>query len=241
NGAEFTDFAAVNPAARLWLDEIANVRIHGETHQRPVDLFAQERAHLKAPNANPYDLARVITQRASSQFRVRLDTNRYSVPAQYAGLRLTMKVYPERLCIYHQDTLIARHPRSYDRHQDIEDPEHPKELLAQRKSAREQRLLSQFLSLSNHAQAYYEGLTARRFNAPSASAQDPGARRNLRQGTHCPRPRRCARLQRLLQRVHRALARSTSPHPNRAGECALAHPARRPARARPARTRSVHL
>lgn len=165
NGAEFTDFAAVNPAARLWLDEIANVRIHGETHQRPVDLFAQERSHLKAPNAKPYDLGRVITQRASSQFRVRLDTNRYSVPAHYAGQRLTLKAYPERLCIYHQDTLIARHPRSYDRRQDIEDPDHPKALLEQRKSAREQRLLCQFLSLSNQAQAYYEGLTARRFNA----------------------------------------------------------------------------
>lgn len=175
NGAEFSDFSAVNPAARLWCDEIANLRIHGETHQRPIDLFAQERTHLKAPNANPYDLARVLTQRASSQFRVRLDTNRYSVPAQYARQRLTMKAYPDRLCLYHQDTLIARHARSYDRHQDIEDPEHPKALLEQRKSAREQRLLCQFLSLSNQAQAYYEGLTARRFNA-RASAQDPGAR-----------------------------------------------------------------
>lgn len=165
NGTEFTDFSAVNPAAQLWCEQIANVRIHGETHQRPLDLFAQERASLKTPNPNPYDLARVVTQRASSQFRVRLDTNRYSVPAQYASRRLTIKAYPDRLCIYDQDTLIARHPRSYDRRQDIEDPEHPKALLEQRKNAREQRLLCQFLSLSTHAQAYYEGLAARRFNA----------------------------------------------------------------------------
>jgi len=165
NGTEFTDFAVVNPAAQLWLDTIANVRIHGETHQRPIDLFDQERAKLKSPNANPYDLARVLTQRASSQFRVRLDTNRYSVPAQYAGQRLTLKAYPERLCIYHQDVLIARHPRSYDRHKDIEEPDHPKALLQQRRSAREQRLLCQFLALSNQAPAYYDGLVARRFNA----------------------------------------------------------------------------
>lgn len=87
------------------------------------------------------------------------------MPAQYAGQRLTLKAYPDRLCLYHQDTLIARHRRSYDRHQDIEDPEHPKALLEQRKSAREQRLLCQFLTLSNQAQVYYEGLTAQRFNA----------------------------------------------------------------------------
>jgi transposase len=48
NGAEFTDFSAVNPAAQVWLNEIANVREHGETHQRPVDLFAEERGLLRA-------------------------------------------------------------------------------------------------------------------------------------------------------------------------------------------------
>ena len=33
NGLELSEFSAINPAARLWLDTIANVRIHGETHQ----------------------------------------------------------------------------------------------------------------------------------------------------------------------------------------------------------------
>jgi hypothetical protein len=148
NGTEFIDFSAVNPAAQTWLSEIANVREHGETHQRPMDLFAQERGFLRAANPNPYDLARVVPVRASSQFRITLDTNRYSVPAEFANQRLTMKAYPERLCIYHQDRLIARHVRSFDRHQDIEDPDHPKALLERRKSAREQRLLSQFLARS---------------------------------------------------------------------------------------------
>ena len=165
NGLDLPQFAAMNPAARLWLAETANVRIHGETHQRPVDLFAQEKPHLQAINANPYDLARLLTQRASSQFRITLDTNRYSVPAQYANRRVNVKATPQHLCIYHQDALIARHARSYDRHQDIEDADHPKALLEQRHSAREQRLLCQFLALSNKAQAYYEGLIARRFNA----------------------------------------------------------------------------
>lgn len=64
-------------AARIWCDETANVRIHGETHRRPVDLFEADRSMLKAPNANPYDLARVLTLRASPQFRVRVDTNRF--------------------------------------------------------------------------------------------------------------------------------------------------------------------
>jgi hypothetical protein len=87
------------------------------------------------------------------------------VPSRYAGQLLTVKAHPDRLCIYHQNELIARHDRSFDRRQDIEDPDHPKVLLEQRHNAREQRLLSQFLALTRNAQAYYEGLLARRFNA----------------------------------------------------------------------------
>lgn len=165
NGLELSEFSALNPAARSWLDTIANVRIHGETHQRPLDMFEQERAHLKALTALPYDSARSFNVRASRQFRVRLDTNFYSVPAQYASRRVSVKAYADRLCIYYENQLIARHPRSYDRHQDIEDPEHPKALLAQRRTAREQRLLLRFLALSPRAQPYYEGLEQHRLNA----------------------------------------------------------------------------
>ncbi|HEY5102390.1 MAG TPA: IS21 family transposase, partial [Steroidobacteraceae bacterium] len=162
-GTEFTDFSAVNPAAQLWLNEIANVREHGETHRRPVDLYAEERESLRRPNPNAYDLGRVLNVRASSQFRVSLDTNRYSVPAKYANQRVIVKAYPERVCIYAQEQLIARHVRCYDRHLDREDPDHPKALLEQRQNAREQRVMPRFLAISPKAQTYYEGLEARRF------------------------------------------------------------------------------
>ena len=164
NGLELLDFSAVNPAAQLWLDTIANVRIHGETHQRPVALFKQEQPLLRPLNPQPYDIGRIASVRASKQFRVALDSNHYSVPAEFASQRVTMKAYPDRVCIYHREQLIARHVRSYDRHLDIEDPDHPKALLAQRRNAREQRLLMQFLSLSRHAPAYVEGLEQRRAN-----------------------------------------------------------------------------
>jgi len=165
NGLQLSDFSAVNPAARLWMDTVANVRAHGETHRQPLEMFREEQPHLRPLNPMPYDIARISTVRASSQFRVTLDTNHYSVPAEYASRRVTLKAYPERLCIYHGEKLIARHPRSYDRLQDIEDPDHPKALLAQRRAAREQRLLMRFLALSPKAQAYYEGLEQRRLNA----------------------------------------------------------------------------
>jgi transposase len=165
HGLELTDFSAVQAAAQVWLDTIANVRIHGETQQRPVDLLAQERPHLRPPNPHPYDIAHTATRTASSQFRITLDTNHYSVPAAYAHRRVTVKAYPDRVCIYFDTQLIARHPRHYGRHEDIEDPDHAKALIAQRSRAREQRLMLRFLALSPDAQAYYDGLEQRRLNA----------------------------------------------------------------------------
>ncbi|MGH8523226.1 MAG: IS21 family transposase [Gammaproteobacteria bacterium] len=164
NGLDLPDFSAVNPAARLWLDTIANVRIHGETRKRPVDLFNEEHVYLKALASIPYDIGTITTVRTSKQFRVILDTNRYSVPAEYASTRVTLKAYPDRLCIYHQEKLIARHARRYDRHQDAEDPDHPRALLEQRRNAREQKLLMRFLTLSPKAQEYYQELQQRRLN-----------------------------------------------------------------------------
>ena len=52
-----------------------------------------------------------------------------------------------------------------DRHQHIEDPDHERQLLAQRKNAREQRLMVNFLALSPRAAAYLLGLEAKRVNA----------------------------------------------------------------------------
>ncbi|HXW31313.1 MAG TPA: IS21 family transposase [Xanthobacteraceae bacterium] len=164
-GLELSDFSAIQAAAQVWLDTVANVRIHGETQRRPIDLFAEERPHLRRPNPHPYDLARTSTTIASSQFRITLDTNHYSVPSSYAHRRLTVKAYADRVCIYFDNQLIARHPRRYGRHEDIEDPDHAKGLIAQRHRAREQRLMMHFLALSPDAAAYYEGLEQRRFNA----------------------------------------------------------------------------
>jgi len=165
NGRELGPFPALNPAARHWLDTVANVRVHGATHQRPVDRRQEEQAQLLALPAPPFDAAVIKTVRASNQFRVSFDANRYSVPAAYASTRVTLKVYPDRLCLYHGEQLIARHTRCYDRHQDIEDPDHPRALLAQRRNAREHQLLARFLGLCPQAETYYHRLCERRLNA----------------------------------------------------------------------------
>ncbi len=163
-GLEVNDFSHINPAARQWLDAVANIRLHGSTKRQPVEMFAAERPCLRPLPSRPYDLGAIQPARANCQFRIRLDTNTYSVPAEYAGAALTLKLYPEHLCIYHQDKLITRHVRCYDRHRDIEDPDHPRALLQQRRRASDQKLLLRLLSLTPKAEAFYQGLAERRLN-----------------------------------------------------------------------------
>jgi len=163
-GLELPDFHAMAPAARQWLDTVANVRVHGETRRKPIEMFQEERASLLLLPPHPYDIGAISRVRVSSQFRVSLDSNHYSVPAEYAGSHLTLKTYPDRICIYQAERLIARHVRSYERFKDFEDPDHPKELIAQRMKARDQKIFMRFLALNPKAQDYYRELEKRRMN-----------------------------------------------------------------------------
>jgi len=164
-GAELPEFSAMNSAASIWLDTVANVRIHGETRKRPNDLLVEELPHLLPLTQSPYDVATVTSVRASSQFRIALDSNHYSVPARFAGQLLTLKSYPDRLCLYHDGKLVARHARSYERNKDYEDPDHPRELIAQRKKARDQHIFRRFLALSHCSSDYYRELDKRHLNS----------------------------------------------------------------------------
>jgi transposase len=163
-GLDLPQFDAMDPLAKQWLETIANVRIHGETRRKPVEMFSEERESLLPLSPHPYDIGTITQVRASTQFRVTVDSNHYSVPAEYAGTNLTLKTYPDRICIYQGEKLIARHPRSYDRHKDFEDPDHPKELIAQRKKARDQKIFMRFVALCPRASDYYRELEKRRMN-----------------------------------------------------------------------------
>ena len=93
-GLELPGFAILIPAVAVWLETVANVRLHRETHRRPADLWAEERPFFQPVNPRPFDVGRVLTVRASRQFRVTFEANRYSVPARYAGEQLLLKAYP---------------------------------------------------------------------------------------------------------------------------------------------------
>lgn len=163
NGLKPESFPPINPAARNWMNTVANLRMHKELGQRPIDRFDQlEQKALRPLPVVPYDAGVSSLVSANSQFRVVLDTNKYSVPAEYAGRRLTLRQYPEKLLFYHEHKLIAEHPRSYERRQDILNEDHQRALLAYKKNAREQQALSRLLRLTPKAERFVQGLGERR-------------------------------------------------------------------------------
>ena len=165
NGLDIPHFPAITQAARQWMEEIANARIHGTTRKVPDEVFntIEHKTLIPLPE-RVYDVATVHHVRANKQFRVHFESNRYSVPAALAGEQLVLKVYPDQLFFFHQDQPIAEHPRSFDRHQDFEHPDHVKALLDYRQKARDQKLLTRFFSLSPKSQQYYQQLEQRRLN-----------------------------------------------------------------------------
>ena len=164
-GREITRFDELNPAVKLWLEGIANVREHGETKTRPVDRLAEERAQLIALHPQPYAAVRTCTVRASRRCRVTIDTNRYSVPPRHAGALLTAQLSSDLVRLYADTTLVAEHVRRFGRRLDLENPDHVRELEAQKKTGARQRLLLRFLELTPAAGPYHRALAERRMHA----------------------------------------------------------------------------
>jgi len=162
-GLELSSLDAINHAVRQWLAQVANVRCHAQTRQRPDDLFRQEVPVLRPINPAPYVANVLRLSYANNRCRVPFDGNRYSVPPRYASRPVTLKIYADRLLILHQDLVLAEHRRCYDRHQDVGDPEHLEQLVALRRG-RQQQLLMKFMALSPRAEAYHRSLAEKRPN-----------------------------------------------------------------------------
>lgn len=94
------------------------------TDARPIaEVFAEERSTLRAIAA-PFDGYLEEMVRVSSTYLVRVDYNRYSVPAEFAGKAVSVRLASDRLRIVHDRQTIAEHPRQFGRNQLICDPWH---------------------------------------------------------------------------------------------------------------------
>src|SRR5206468_9005296 len=112
NGRTFTSLEHLNEITTRWLAETADVRIHRETKRRPIDLFEEEKPHLLALPARPYDTARVLYRTVDPDGHVSYLQNFYSVPWQRIGELLPVRITENELIVYDPNIReIARHER----------------------------------------------------------------------------------------------------------------------------------
>lgn len=169
-GRPLEHLPALGEAMRHWLDTVANVRIHGTTHERPVDRFRNEQSKLRELPV-PYDCCMIRPCQANSQFRVIIDTNRYSVPPKYASRKLELRLYEDRIILYDGSRLVAEHVRSYARGKNTLTSSHEREMLERNRHGRRQRQLSKFLGLCEESTRYLEELKQRRPDWPTHIAR----------------------------------------------------------------------
>jgi transposase len=134
----FTDLADLNRKADLWRKE-RNARIHRTTGKTPASALAEEPlVPLPAIAYKPY---RLIPASVSVTAFVTFETNRYSVPTDYAGRQATILAYPDHLEILVGDRKVAHHPRSFARSQKLEHPSHREQLLERTPHGKYERIL----------------------------------------------------------------------------------------------------
>lgn len=148
----------VQAEALEWLAGEANTRIHGTTHERPIDRFESERG-LLLPLSDGYDCSITISAQASSQSLVSFDGNRYSVPCAFARKVLTIKADGRQVKVYDRDRIITSHLRSYEKHRVIENLRHYEGIIAHRKKAQMTKLVDSFFALGEDCKEYVKGLT----------------------------------------------------------------------------------
>lgn len=144
-----------------WRDEVANVRIHGTTRRRPVELFEEETPHLRNLPEFRFDTDVVLPVVASPMARVHFDCNKYSVPPEAARKPLTLRASETLVRVFLGADEVARHVRSFEKGKLFVLDEHRKTALAMRKRTRARKIESEFDCLGAEAVAFRKELIKR--------------------------------------------------------------------------------
>jgi transposase len=110
NGRTFHTLDHLNEVTLAWLANVADVRVHGETKQTPLERYAAEKAHLIPLPAQPYDTALVLYRSVNAEGFISYRQNFYAAPWRYIGQLLPVRVTEHEVLIYSPTVEeVARH------------------------------------------------------------------------------------------------------------------------------------
>jgi transposase len=132
----FTDVDDLNAQFRRWRDEVAHQRPHPEQRDHTVaQVLAQEQPRLLPLPAHPFATEVLRAVASGKTPYVRFDRNHYSIPHTHVRRPVTLLASATLVRIVAGAVEIARHARSYDTGQTIEDLAHLEGLLAATRQA----------------------------------------------------------------------------------------------------------
>lgn len=137
---EWRDLDDLNAQAKAWCEGLSSDRPWPDDRSRSVgEAFAEERDRLIPLPDNPFEAEDRVEVRVGKTPYARFDLNDYSVPHTCVRRSLTLRATEDEVRVLDGAEIVARHPRSYDRGAQIENPAHIEALLAMKRQAREHR------------------------------------------------------------------------------------------------------
>jgi transposase len=213
----FKDIVDLNRQAKRWCDGPACERRWVEDDRLTVaEAFEKERALLLSLPQTPFPTDERRELSVGKTPYVRFDHNDYSVPHELVRQTVVVVASLETVRIMHRDRVVARHGRSFDRRQQIEDPAHIERLVEHKRQAREHRGLDRLAAAAPASRELLTCLAQRGANLGSATArlllllEEFGAARleqAIREAIEKDTPHHHA-VRQILERQHRAEGRS---------------------------------
>lgn len=131
-----TTIEELNRQALEWRDRVTYERSWpGDDSRTVAEAFQAERPRLIPLPSHQFETDLVKSVRADKTPYVRFDLNDYSIPSALVGRPLTLAASQSTVRILDGATEVARHRRSYDRGQCVQDPAHLAALLEEKRKA----------------------------------------------------------------------------------------------------------
>jgi len=112
SGRDFTSLQEINQQAAQWCLRVAGIREHGTTHQQPLSLFhLAEEKELKQLPALPFEIVTWHRAKVALDCHIQVANTLYSVPYQYVGKTVDVKLGSRTVEIYLDYKLLKTHSR----------------------------------------------------------------------------------------------------------------------------------
>jgi transposase len=121
-GRRFASWAALEAWLEEWAATVSDVRVHGTTHERPIDRFARETL-TPLGSQPPYHYTAPRRRIVAADALVAIAAGRYSVPVRYVGQTVDVRETATHYVIVAGDRCIAQHAKA-GRHAVVMEPAH---------------------------------------------------------------------------------------------------------------------